>query len=68
MNFIMIQLHNDLANLHDKEEYVTHIRNLKQALNSRLISENVLEVIKSNQKSLLIWMSTELNKNAKKHF
>ena len=54
MNFIMIQLHNDLANLHDKEEYVTHIRNLKQALNSRLISENVLEVIKYNQKSLLI--------------
>ena len=54
MTFIMIQLHNDLANLHDKEEYVTHIRNLKQALNSRLISENVLEVIKYNQKSLLI--------------
>ena len=26
-----------LANLHDKTEYVTHIRNLKQALNKGLI-------------------------------
>ena len=26
-----------IANLHDKTEYVTHIRNLKQALNHRLV-------------------------------
>ena len=26
-----------VANLHDKNEYVTHLRNLEQALNHRLV-------------------------------
>ena len=30
-----------VANLFDKEEYVTHIRNLKQALYLRLVEKNV---------------------------
>ena len=29
-----------VANLHDKTEYVIHIRNLKQALNHGLVLEN----------------------------
>ena len=35
-----------VANLHDKTEYVIHIRNLKQALNHGLVLKRV---IKSNQ-------------------
>ena len=59
-----VDLHNDLsfllermktekveklvANLHDKTEYVIHIRNLKQALNHRLVLKKVHRVIKFN--------------------
>ena len=39
------------ANLHDKTEYVIHIRNSKQALNHRLILKKVHKVIKWNQKA-----------------
>ena len=35
-----------LANLHDKTEYVIHIRNSKQALNHGLVLEKVHKVIK----------------------
>ena len=38
-----------VANLHDKTEYVIHIRNLKQALNHGLILRIVNRVIKFNQ-------------------
>ena len=34
-----------LANLHDKIEYVIHIRNFKQALNHELISKKLYRVI-----------------------
>ena len=34
-----------VANLHDKTEYVIHIRNLKQALNHGLILKKVHRVI-----------------------
>ena len=37
-----------VANLHDKTEYVIHIRNLKQALNHGLILTKVHRVIKFN--------------------
>ena len=63
------ELHNDLpflpermklkkaeklaTNLHDKTEYVIHIRNLKQALNHGLILKKVHRVIRFNQKSWL---------------
>ena len=39
---------NLVANLHDKTEYVVHIRNLKQALNHGLVLKIVHKVIKSN--------------------
>ena len=32
-----------VANLHDKNEYVIHIRNLKQALNNVLVLKNFIE-------------------------
>ena len=57
-----------VANLHDKEEYVIHIRNLKQALHHGLVLENVHRVIKFNQKACLkpyITMNTELKESSK---
>ena len=39
-----------VTNLHDKTEYVIHIRNLKQALNDRLIFKKFHRVIKFIQK------------------
>ena len=61
------ELHNDLpflpermkiekvkklvTNLHDKTEYVIHIRSLKQALNHGLILKKVYRMIKFNQKT-----------------
>ena len=63
------------ANLHDKTEYVIHIRNLKQALNSGLVLKKVHRMIKFNQN---VWlkpisaeiaetdMNTDLRKKSKK--
>ena len=81
------ELHNDLpfllermktenveklvTNLHDKTEFVIHIRNLKQALNHGLIVKKVHRVIKFNQKACLkvhIDMNTQLKQKAKKNF
>ena len=42
-----------VANLHDKEEYVIHIRNLKPALNHGLELKKVHRIIKFNQKAWL---------------
>ena len=39
-----------VANLHDKTEYVIHIRNLKQALNNRPVLRKVHRFIKFNEK------------------
>ena len=80
------ELHNDLpfllermktenveklvTNLHDKTEFVIHIRNLKQALNHGLIVKKVHRVIKFNQKAWLkvhIDMNTQLKQKAKKN-
>ena len=79
------ELHNDLsclsermkiekfeklvANLHGKNEYVIHIRNLKQALNHRLVLKTFHRFIKFNQKAWLkscIGMNTDLRKKEKK--
>ena len=38
-----------VANLHDKTEYVIHIRNLKQALNHGVVLTKVHRVIRFNQ-------------------
>ena len=34
-----------VANLHDKTEYVMHIRNLKQALNHGLVLKTYIELL-----------------------
>ena len=60
-----------VANLHDKEEYFIHRRNLKQALNHALLLKKVHRIIKFNQKTWLkpfIYINTELRKNAKIDF
>ena len=60
-----------VANLHDKEEFFIHIRNLKQALSHGLVLTKVHRVIKYNQKALIksyIDTNTELRKNAKNNF
>ena len=59
------------TNLHDKTEYVIHIRNLKQALNYGLVLKKVHKVIKFNQNAWLkryIDMNTDLRKNKKNDF
>ena len=69
------ELHNDLsflpertktekveklaANLDDKTEYIIHIRNLKQALNHRLVLKKVHRVIKFNQNA---WLKPYIDK------
>ena len=81
------QLHNDLsflpermnfekvaklvANLNDKNEYVIHIRNLKQELNYKLVLKRFLGVVKFKQYAWLksyIDMNTGLRKKAKNDF
>ena len=42
-----------VANLHDKNEYIFYIKNLKKALNDRLVLKNIHRVIKFNQKAWL---------------
>ena len=60
-----------IHNLHDKKEYVIHIRNLKQTLNHVLVLKKVHGVMKFNQK---VWLkpyidrNTELRKKAKNDF
>ena len=60
-----------VANLHDKAEYVTHIRNLKQALNHWLVSKAVPKVIQFNKNAWLksyIDINTYLRKQPKNDF
>ena len=60
-----------VANSYDKTEYVIHIRNLKQALNYRLVLIKVNRVIKFNQNAWLkpyIGMKKYLRKKAKNDF
>ena len=54
-----------VANLHGKEEYVIHIRKLKEALKHELASKKVQILIKFKEKVCLkpyIDMNTELSK------
>ena len=58
-----------VGDLHDKTEYVIHIRNLKQALNHGLVLQKVHKVIKLNQNAWLkpyIDMHTDLRKKKQK--
>ena len=57
-----------VTDLHNKTEYVIHIKNLKQALNHGLVLKNVHGMIKFNQKAWLksyIDMNTKLKKRQK---
>ena len=59
------------CNLSDKENYVVHIRSLKQALNHGLILKKVQREIQFNQEARLISyidMNTELRKRARNDF
>ena len=58
-----------IASLHDKNEYVIHMRKLKQALNHGLVLKKVHRVIEFNKKAWLkscIEMNTEPRKKSKK--
>ena len=60
-----------VCNLHDKKDYVVHIRSLKQVLNHGLILKKVHRVIQFYQEAWLkpyIDMNTELRKKAKNDF
>ena len=60
-----------LANLHDKTDYVIHIRTLKKALNHGLVLKKVYRLIKFNQNAYLkayIDMNTDLRKKGKTDF
>ena len=57
-----------VANLHDKTEYVIHIRSLKHALNHELVLKKLHRIVKLKQKSWLksyIDMNTDLRKKTK---
>ena len=57
-----------LVNLHDKTEHVIHTKNLKQALNNKLLLKKFHRMIKFNQElqvKTYIDMNTKLRKKAK---
>ena len=60
-----------VCNLYDKNNYVAHVKPLKQALNHGLILKKVHRVIEPNQEEWLkeyIDINTELRKQAKNNF
>ena len=50
MNLKMRKIEKLIANMHDEEEYVIHIRNLKQASCCGLVLKKVHRAIKFNEK------------------
>ena len=65
------KIENLVSNLHDKTEYVIHIRNLEQALNHGLVLKKIDTVITFNQNAWLksyIDMNTDPRKKRKKLF
>ena len=57
-----------VSNLHDKFEYVMHIKNLKEALNNGLVLKKINKLIKFNQNAwlkLYIDMKNDLRKKSK---
>ena len=53
------------SDLYNKNNYVIHIKDLKQALNHELLLENVHRVIKLNQE---VWLKPYISKNLKNDF
>ena len=76
MNFIMTyhfywKVEKLVANLHNKSEYVIHIKSLKQALNHALFLKKIHKVIKFNEHAWpksYIDMNTGLRTKAKYDF
>ena len=65
LKIYMIFIRKLVANLHDKNEHVIYIGNLRQTSDYRLFLKNVHRVIKFNQKAWLksnIDMNTDLRK------
>ena len=69
MNFKMIyhfyleqKVEEFVANLHDKTEFVIHIRNLKQILNYGLVLKKVHRAIRFNQNA---WLKPYIDMNTK---
>ena len=65
------KIENLVAILHDKTEYILHIRNLKQTLNHTSVLKKVRRVIDFNQNAWLkpyIVTNTSLRKKAKHDF
>ena len=57
--------------MHDKSEYIIHIRSLKQALNHGLVLKKVHRMITVNQNAWLkpyIDLNTDLRRTAKNDF
>ena len=60
-----------VSSLHDKTEYVTHIRTLKPVLNHTLVFKQVQRVIKFHENAWLkscVHMNTDLRTKKKTHF
>ena len=60
-----------LCNIYDKENYVVHIRTLKQALKSWINTKNVHKAFQFNQEAWLksyVRMNTKLRIDAKNNF
>ena len=55
-----------VANLYDKTEYVIHIRNLKQALNHRLVLKKVLILITKCLAKTIYWYEHRSKKKKEK--
>ena len=53
LSFLIKKCNKLVCNINDKENYVVHIRALKQPLNHGLISKKVHRVIQFNQESWL---------------
>ena len=58
----VIKCNKVVYNLYDKENYVVHIRILKQLLNHGLVLKKVNRIIKFNQKT---WLNPYIDINAK---
>ena len=57
-----------VSNLHDKFEYVMHIKKLKEGLNNGLVLKKINKLIKFNQNAwlkLYIDMNNDLRKKSK---
>ena len=55
-----------VGKLHDKTEYVIHIRNLKQALNHGFVVKKVHRVIMFNQNAWLNFSNIDMNTDLRK--